>query len=218
MARKAGNVAENNFTRGLITEATGLNFPENAVTETWNCVFEPKGTVRRRLGIDLEAEAQTIPFLVAGAIVEYLWEAVSQTGTRTFLVLQTGSAIAFYDLSEGETISTRVKDFAVNLETYLAMPSTTFHERPCSFASGNGRLFIAHPNCEPIVVEYDEEEDDITQEAIIIQVRDFEGVDDGLEPAEEPATLSPEHHYNLKNQGWYPDTVPVVTSVVIKKI
>lgn len=218
MARKAGNVVENNFIRGLITEATGLNFPENACTETWNCVFEPKGTVRRRLGIDLEGDAQTLPFLVAGAIVEYLWEAVAQTGTRVFLVLQTGSAIAFYELSEGTSISPRIKSFAVDLNTYLSQPSTLFHELPCAFASGNGRLFITHPNCDPIVVEYDEETDDITQEKITIQIRDFEGVDDDLDPAEEPVTLSAEHHYNLMNQGWYPDTVPVVTSIKITKV
>ena len=45
---------ENNFTRGLITEATGLNFPENACTETYNCVFHENARVERRLGFDYE--------------------------------------------------------------------------------------------------------------------------------------------------------------------
>lgn len=218
MARSAGNVIENNFTRGLITEATGLNFPENAVTETWDCVFEPKGQVRRRLGIDLEDGANTVAQLTAGAIVEYLWEAVSQNGTRIFLVLQTGDAIGFYEMGSGQNLSGNIKDFGVDLTQYQTKSSTVFHEQPCAFASGNGRLFIVHPMANPVMVEYDEIEDDITETEITIKVRDFEGVEDDLEPAEEPSTLSAEHHYNLKNQGWYPDTVTVVTSVTIKKI
>lgn len=218
MARSAGNVIENNFTRGLITEATGLNFPENAVTETWDCVFEPKGLVRRRLGIDLETGAQTVAQITAGAIVEFLWEAVSQTGTRMFLVMQTGDTVVFYDMGDGDTVSAGVKDFFVDLTTYQTKTSSTFHEMPCAFAAGNGRLFIVHPIANPIMVEYDEDTDTITETEINIKVRDFEGVEDGLEPAEEPTTLSAEHHYNLKNQGWYPDTVTVVTSVTIKKI
>lgn len=42
----------------------------------------------------------------------------------------------------------------------------------------------------------------ITTTQITVDVRDFEGVDDSLEPAEEPTSLSDEHSYNLKNQGW----------------
>lgn len=218
MARSAGNVIENNFTRGLITEATGLNFPENAVTETWDCVFEPKGQVRRRLGIDLEEGATTVAHRTSGALVEFLWEAVAQDGTRVFLVLQTGDLVGFYELQSGANFSGQAKSWGVDLTQYQTRPSTDLHELPCAFAAGNGRLFICHPQCNPIMVEYDDHADDITQTEIIIKVRDFEGLDDGLEPAEEPTTLSPEHHYNLKNQGWYPDTVTVVTSVTEKKI
>jgi hypothetical protein len=218
MARSAGNVVENNFTRGLITEATGLNFPENAVTETWDCVYEQKGQVRRRLGIDLEEGAQTVAQNNRGALVEFLWEAVSQNGTRIFLVLQTGDVIGFYELQSGANFSGQAKPFAVVLTDYNTVPSGVLHEMPCAFAAGNGRLFICHPLCNPIMVEYDEIADDIEQTEILIKVRDFEGVEDGLEPAEEPSTLSPEHHYNLKNQGWYPDTVTVVTSVTTRNI
>jgi hypothetical protein len=36
---------ENSFINGLITEATGLNFPEKAVTETSDCIFDIDGSV-----------------------------------------------------------------------------------------------------------------------------------------------------------------------------
>lgn len=218
MARSAGNVVENKLIKGLVTEATGLNFPEDAVTETWDVVYEPKGVVRRRLGIDLEGNAVLYGQDTAGAIVEYLWYAVDQTGTRVFLVLQTGETIGFYELNTDENLSSHVKDFFVNLPTYQTAASMTIGIVPCQFASGNGRLFITHPGCNPIVVTYDSTSDTITKEEVTIQVRDFEGEDDSLDPDEEPATLSSSHHYNLKNQGWYKDEVLVVTSVTETKV
>jgi hypothetical protein len=69
-------------------------------------------------------------------------------------------------------------------------------------AAGKGFLFIAHPFCDPLVAEYDHDTDTLTVVKIVIQVRDFDGVNDGLANDEEPTTLSPEHHYNLRNQGW----------------
>ncbi len=54
MTRQVASVVENNFVNGLVTEATALNFPESACTETWNCVFKQTGMVSRRLGLDFE--------------------------------------------------------------------------------------------------------------------------------------------------------------------
>ena len=42
----------NSFVGGLVTEATPLTFPENGVSDALNCIFDKKGDVRRRLGID----------------------------------------------------------------------------------------------------------------------------------------------------------------------
>ena len=54
MPRQAATSAENNFSKGLITETTALNFPENAATETFDCVFTNIGAVYRRAGFDFE--------------------------------------------------------------------------------------------------------------------------------------------------------------------
>jgi hypothetical protein len=51
MARQAGEFIENQFTKGLITEATGLNFPEKAVIESWNTRYGKTGETTRRLGV-----------------------------------------------------------------------------------------------------------------------------------------------------------------------
>ena len=44
----------NNFTKGLITEANALSFPENAAVDLDNLVLERNGKFSRRLGIDYE--------------------------------------------------------------------------------------------------------------------------------------------------------------------
>ena len=54
MARSIGTTVENNFVNGLITEATGLNFPENACTDTLNCIFYDNGKVSRRKNVRFE--------------------------------------------------------------------------------------------------------------------------------------------------------------------
>ncbi len=38
--------------------------------------------------------------------------------------------------------------------------------------------------------------------SIDLRIRDFEGLDDGLEIDERPTILTLEHYYNLRNQGW----------------
>ncbi len=55
MARAAQDKPYNTFINGLITEATGLTFPENALKDVDNCDIELRGSVRRRLGITQEA-------------------------------------------------------------------------------------------------------------------------------------------------------------------
>lgn len=212
MPRSAGTVIENNFSKGLITEASAFNFPENAATETFDCVFEQVGQVRRRLGIDIESDAEVAVYTdPTGVFVEFLWRAVARTGVFTFLVIQIGSSVAFYAINEGAPLSDGIKSFAVDLTAYLAPGAPDPSLEAASFASGNGRLFITHPSCNPVVVEYDEDEDELIKEEIVVKIRDFEGIEDGLEIDEHPETLTNEHLYNLQNQGWGLKDVRMVT-------
>ncbi len=55
MPRSAAVTIENNFVNGLVTEATALNFPEAAATDTQNCVFNQDGSFTRRRGLEFEA-------------------------------------------------------------------------------------------------------------------------------------------------------------------
>lgn len=203
MPRSVATVIQNNFSKGLITEATGLNFPDNAVTEAWNTVFEKIGRVTRRRGIDIEGGAQTQQYQDSdGVLREFIWQSVANTGGFTFLVMQVGFNIQFYELSIDKALSAGVQPAAVDLRDFQAPGASDINNVPASFAAGAGYLFIAHPNCDPILVRFNSEENVFEVAKINILIRDFEGVDDGLSPSSNPTTLTDEHNYNLRNQGW----------------
>lgn len=202
MARQASSFVENNFVKGLVTEATGLNFPEQAVTEASNCVFDEKGLVRRRLGVNFEYGFANISISrTSKAVSCFTWEAAAGDGNNVIVVTQIGSTLYFY-LASGEAVSDNL--FAsVSLTAFLPDGST---EDPstveCQFSSGKGFLFVASPVLESIYVSYDPDMLSVTASEIPLMVRDFEGVDDDLELDQHPSTLSSLHHYNLFNQGW----------------
>lgn len=213
MARNVGTVLQNNLSRGLITEATGLNFPDNAVTDADNVVFDPIGSVRRRKGFDIEGSAIAKAYKDSdGLIKEFLWQSVARTGGFTFLVLQMGDQVYFYELTTSDALSAGVVPTSLDLTAYKAPGAGDLRMTPCTFASGAGYLFVAHPNCDPVIVKYDEEDNKLHAARIPVVIRDFEGVEDETTLLENPKTLSKEHLYNLQNQGWY-QAVRVGTTV-----
>src|SRR6185503_9270433 len=107
---------ENNFTRGLITESTGLNFPENACTDTDNCVFSVLGNVRSRDSLNFEQNHVSLGINSDLAISTYLWRSVNGNGDLNFWVVQVGGALDFYVVnSDGSALSTNVFHNAVAL-------------------------------------------------------------------------------------------------------
>lgn len=204
MARSIGTVLANNLSRGLITEATGLNFPDDAVTETWNVVFEKIGRVTRRRGIDVEGSAETLQYEDSDGVVrEFLWESVALTGGFTFLVVQIGWNVHFFETSLTASLSAGIQPDSIDLRNYKAPGSGAIENIPASFDSGAGYLFIAHPSCNPVLVRYNDEQNIFEVAPIKILVRDFEGIPDSLGPSTNPPSLTSAHHYNLKNQGWF---------------
>lgn len=198
----------NGFVGGLITEATELTFPPNASTDELNCVLFSAGNRRRRLGVDFQNEYELSSFFLTQgqqetfAVNSFTWRGVREKGALNFFVVQLGNKVYFYDhntspLSSGE------KPFSIDLDAHLAPAATTSALTSASFAAGRGALFIVSASTIPIKVEYDEAADDINVERINIRIRDFDGVEDGLNVEARPQNLSKEHHYNLLNQGWF---------------
>lgn len=212
MARKTGTSIQNKFIRGLITEATALSFPEDGCTETNNVVFDPTGRVTRRKGFDTEADFvnDAISVTAGQTYTSFIWEAVAGIGTVSFLVVQEGDSINFYNMSDSTSVSTNKHATEINLTTFLALNSDRLPRNYlCQFAAGRGDLIIVNAACDPILVTYSVASDSFTASTITLQYRDFAGLDDGLEVDERPTatvagleTSNPSHYYNLLNQGW----------------
>lgn len=206
MSRKSGTVQQKKFTKGLITEASGIDFPEDACSEIWDCVIDGDGTVYRREGFDYENNATTVgERRTTGVKKEYIWKYAGSTGTSLFVILQEGETISFFKPDELGNISRNRKSFTVALTSYKAGTVSTAEIRnvAADFASGKGRLFIAHPRCEPIFVTYDETSDTIAVTQYEILIRDMGGIAETDAVDNRPTTLSNNHKYNLYNQGWY---------------
>ena len=183
MPQQVLSSVENNFTAGLKTEFTGLNFPENAATDTDNCIYTLTGEVKRRLGIDYELNHTSTAITKTNqAISSYRWANAGGNGASEILVLQVGSTLHFF-LSSAATVASPVSNHllasTVNLTTYQ---SGTFDVTiECQYSDGNGKLFVYQPTMDPIYVEFNPDTNVLTASSITILSRDFVGVPDGFD-------------------------------------
>src|SRR6266481_3547606 len=91
---------ENNFTKGLVTEFTGMNFPENAATDCDNLIFTIVGDTTRREGFNFEENFITYTGSDAeSALSSYVWNNAGGDGNSRLLVRQIGPIILFYKVS-----------------------------------------------------------------------------------------------------------------------
>lgn len=206
MPQTAAISVENNFTKGLITEATALNFPENAATDCDNCEFSIVGDVHRRLGMDYEANYLLAPVDATNqAVSTYKWNNVGGTGSVQFYVSQIGNVVYFYNITNvtpSSSISSNILPSRIFMTNFLPDGATIYdYSAENQYTEGNGYLFIFNKNCDPIYCSYIN--GSVTAARIPIQIRDFQGiVETGIDVTTRPATLTNLHNYNLQNQGW----------------
>lgn len=209
MPRTVATAIENNFVKGLITEAIGLKYPENSAVDTYDCIFDVLGSVSRRPGFDYEFGYSVKSLSLVGcAINTYHWKNVSGDGLQSFVVVQVGSTLYFYSSTDGGTsLSGNISSSTINLTTYQAAGSAPLYTYECQFSDGLSKLYVVHPCLENFYVTFDGS--NFTATPYTIQIRDFEGVNDGYAIPFRPTTLTSNdlHRYNLYNQGWPTDNV-----------
>ena len=204
MARSVSGSIQNTASKGLITEATGINFPENAWTDALNVTPDNKGVTERRLGINYEIDAFVSDIIRNNDTINSgRWVNVAGGGDRIFIVVQVGSILYFFNETSGESLSSNKKSFTVDLSIRAIAGAPDVSTESCEFASGNGYLFVTHTYCDPFFITYDPVGDTIAANTITVQIRDFEGVEDSLSVRERLNTISDLHLYNLYNQGWF---------------
>ena len=201
MAAKTERVFRS-FVKGLITEASPLTFPENASIDEQNFVLNRDGSRSRRLGIDYESlYAKTSTGLTAADIQEgkqsfHRWDTPSGNSSIAIGVVRIKDKLWFVDL-----LTTAPSDNLLNSGAALTISGLSNNN--IETAVINNQLIIVSKDLDkPVLLSYNSTTDTVSQSTIDIKVRDIWGLDDGLADDERPATLSDEHKYNLRNQGW----------------
>lgn len=202
----------NNFVGGLKTEATALNFPENACFKVENCIFDLLGTVSRRRGFNAELGATAYGQSTFGAlppgnvVVGYMWRNVLGDGNVNVYVVQVGDSITFFNIRDDQAASSQLVPGSFSLTGFQISGTPPIQNAEAQFTDGNGFLFITHPYCDPIAVSF--ATGTMLPFRILINIRDFDGVTDTV-PVNQRMTFSdytaqipPLHLYNLMNQGW----------------
>ena len=204
-----GNKNYFTFVGGVITEASAINFPENASLDEDNFVLNRDGSRQRRLGIDYENDAVlkdigiTYTNLGTSHISVHEWPNVNNKPTLSFGIVQVGNRLWFVDLYKDSLTS----NFR-NEGNFLTVGGSG--NSPITVSVINGFAVLTSREFDPLYLAYDVDTDVVSSQAINFRTRDFFGVDDGLEIDFRPTSLSDLHRYNLLNQGWITANITAV--------
>lgn len=196
----------NTFVKGLITEASPLNFPANASLDEENFELNRDGTRNRRLGFDFEPENVLIPAPVDATTlstpnpITYKWTEVGGNAGLTFLVVQIDNVLMFYDLDKDSLSS----EGYVGTITLTDFPK----EVKFSFAAINGKLVVVSGSDLVYVITYDSVTG-FASSSDTLKTRDLWGIEEtdveGIKYENDPlyrGDFSGFHYYNLQNQSW----------------
>lgn len=201
MAQKA-EAAYRSFVKGLITEANQLTFPDNASIDEANFVLNRDGSRSRRLGVDYESSfALTATGLTATDIKEgkqsfHVWESPGGDTSVTLGVIRIKNKIWFMNLLT-DSPSANLK----NGGSPITITSLSNSKIETSVIN-NKCVIVSKDLPRPVLLTYNVSTGAVTQSTIQINIRDIYGVDDTLFLDTRPVSLSNEHKYNLRNQGW----------------
>lgn len=186
----------NTFVKGIITEAGPLTYPENASLDEENFVLNRDGSRQRRLGMDLEeGYVLRMGSLDADdALTVHRWYNVANDPMRQFVVVQVRRTLHIFDATAASTSAVRVG--LVDASAYLQGSA------PMQAASIEGFFVLASGSRHVAYLSFNPTNASFTLSPVILQIRDFLGVDDGLPVTMRPSTLTDAHSYNLRNQGW----------------
>lgn len=205
MAKPTQRAEVNNFIKGLITEASPLNYPPNASLAEENFELNRDGSRDRRLGLGFEPlyNTRTIPYSIIDKdtikLSTFKWVNVAGSLTDDFLVVQMEQTLQFYNLN-AESISG--SGFTGQL-VLTSFPVGTIY----SFTSIDGTLVVAAGVDTVAIIGYTGGVFSLSYERLL--VRDSWGVQVSEQPAYENdityrgnAGLPAQHIYNLQNQSW----------------
>lgn len=205
MTKNSTKAEVNSFVQGLITEASPLNFPGNAMVDGQNYVLNRDGTLDRRFGFDLEPDYSLLDISAVkediqnNTFLPFKWQNVNGDADINFLVVQVKNKLFVFDLMEASISGAGIVG-TIDLSAY-SFPSTTTY----SFAAVDGRLVVAAGYSSVAIISYSG--GGFTVETKKLLVRDVWGVEVTSELNYETddqyrGGLPTDHQYNLYNQSW----------------
>lgn len=202
MARVNSEKQVNAFVKGLITEASPLTYPENASLDEDNFVLNRDGSRSLRFGMDYESGFEltytgyTSGQISATKIDFFKWDYAGGDESISLGVVRIQDKLWFMNLLEANP-SANLKNSGLPLSISGLGNSTV------DFTLINHKLIlVSDALLWPQLLDYNPSTDVVSNSDITVQIRDFFGVDDTLDLTTRPLTLTAEHKYNLRNQGW----------------
>jgi len=201
MAQKA-EAAYRSFVKGLITEANQLTFPDNASIDESNFVLNRDGSRSRRLGLDYETDY-----------------GIKNTGYTDSEIMQSKQSFHLWRSPGGDTdvvlgvVRIKSKFWFMNLNTDNPSANLKNSGNPITLSNlvnekietaviNNNCVIVSKELPIPVMLKYNKDTGAVTKEDIPVEIRDTYGVEDNLFIDTRPVTLTNQHKYNLRNQGW----------------
>lgn len=196
MTQQSTKKEYNTFVKGIITEAGPLTFPEHASLDEENCILNRNGSRQRRLGMDFEEDfvLRNATVLNDDAVACFNWHNAANSEKNQLAVVQVGAKFMVFDAMPASISANLIT--TVDLSAYITGKTVVGTE------SGMGYFFIFSGTWVPFYLSYNSTTRTVSVNSFTIKIRDFFGLDDGLNVEDQPFSLSTAHNYNLLNQGW----------------
>jgi hypothetical protein len=138
VARTEFKVQANNFTGGLVTEASPLSFPENSCLDIENMDINIDGSVSRRHALRPSGDSIPTTLSAIGSYEQkmpiYVWRQAAGIPGNNLIVVQTHTTLQFY--REGDTLTHLAN--AVTLSPLVAITP----QPPVSMTNVRGTLVV----------------------------------------------------------------------------
>lgn len=197
------------FSKGKLTEFTGLNFPENALTVATNVDINFKGEVSRRKGLDYHPSAsistrESSEILSKTGLQAWVWEDSDIDGENDVLIMKESDFLIIYLISA--LTGTGYPDYT-EYSTIPLLPSTgssidQVKRSLLSVTFNKGVMYWSGHNVTPGYFRAG----DTAATTRPILIRDTKGIEEE-DPLNRPSSLNDIRKYNLLNNGWPADPI-----------
>ena len=184
------------FIGGINTELSSVEDAILYTADELNCTILPEGIRGRRLGFNIERDGQWVEGDAVKASTIYYWDNVGKKNFD-YIVVQRDTMLHFFISSEKQSSRQKTEE-TIDLTRYKVSDDIT----PLKFSSVSGDIIVAGSWLNPIKISWDYDNSVFEVKQVNIKWRDLLGIDDGLRIDQMPSELTPEHKYNLYNQGW----------------